>query len=209
MNIFIEGFLLQASLILALGAQNIFVLESGLKRQRHIYVAAVCSLCDAFLIIVGVAGMASVFVRMPFLKILFGILGVGFLFYYGVKKLKEGFSDGTSALIAKTSTEVSFKTATLLALGFSLLNPHVILDTVILVGGYSSKFPDLGARMIFGAGAASFSVLWFFGLALFSSAFSRLLNNPKSMKAVALLSGLILMVLSIKLGHDVISGHLP
>jgi L-lysine exporter family protein LysE/ArgO len=93
MNQFIEGFLLQASLILALGAQNLFVLESGLKRQRHLLVALICSICDTVLIAVGVAGAASIFVQVPSLKICSGALGVLFLIYYGVKKILEGFRD--------------------------------------------------------------------------------------------------------------------
>ncbi len=87
--VFLQGFFLQASLILALGAQNIFVLNCGLQRQRHLLVALLSSLCDMTLILIGVLGVASVFVQVPLLKIGFGVLGVGFLAYYGVLKLKE------------------------------------------------------------------------------------------------------------------------
>lgn len=204
MSLFLEGFLLQASLILALGAQNIFVLESGLKKQRHLLVAFVCSLCDALLILVGVAGAASVFVQIPVLKIGFGILGVLFLLYYGLKKLREGFRP---AQVETTPAETasSVHKVILLSLGFSLLNPHVYLDTVILIGGYSAKFPELFSRIEFGAGAASFSALWFFGLAIFAYSCRKLLNNPRGMQIVSLLSGIILIALSYKLGLDVYS----
>ncbi len=89
MNQFAEGLFLQASLVLALGAQNIFVLESALRRRRHIVVAVVSTLCDTFLIFLGVLGAATVFIQIPWLKILFGALGVAFLFYYGFLKLNE------------------------------------------------------------------------------------------------------------------------
>jgi L-lysine exporter family protein LysE/ArgO len=194
--------LLQASLIFALGAQNIFVLESGLKKQRNLVVAAVCTLCDAFLIAVGVAGAASIFVRVPSLKIGFGLLGVGFLFYYGVKKIFEGLSSKETDQ-AYAATVSSLKQVILLSLSFSLLNPHVYLDTVVLIGGYSAKFPELSVRAIFGLGASSFSLLWFFGLSIFASFLSHLLNNRKTMKIIALVSGLILLGLSWKLGTDV------
>jgi L-lysine exporter family protein LysE/ArgO len=202
MHIFLEGFLLQASLILALGAQNIFVLESGLKKQRHLLVAFVCSLCDAILILIGVAGAASVFVQVPVLKIGFGILGVLFLLFYGVKKLREGFRPAFVEE-AHAETSSSLKKVILLSLGFSLLNPHVYLDTVILIGGYSAKFAELGSRIQFGAGASFFSVLWFFGLAIFAYSCRKLLNNPRGMQIVSLLSGIILIALSYKLGFDV------
>jgi L-lysine exporter family protein LysE/ArgO len=83
MNIFVQGLLLQASLILALGAQNIFVLNSGLRRERHLFVATICAVCDTFLTLFGVIGAASLFVQIPSLKTVFGILGVTFLLYNG------------------------------------------------------------------------------------------------------------------------------
>lgn len=200
MSQFFEGFFLQASLIFALGAQNIFVLESGLKKTRPLLVATICTLCDSLLIALGVLGAATIFVQVPLLKIAFGILGVAFLAGYGIKKIREGFSSGAASVKRPTVTS---KEVIGLALSFSLLNPHVYLDTVILIGGYSAKFPALSTRAIFGAGAASFSTLWFFGLAIFGSAASALLNSPSRMKKVSLISGIILLALSIKLGMDV------
>ncbi len=201
LSIFMQGFLLQATLILALGAQNIFVLNSGLRKQRHLLIALVCSLCDTILIFVGVLGVATFFIQFPILKIGLGIVGVAFLFLYGVLKLKEA-RNGIKLSQAPGQT-VNIKQAVLTALGFSLLNPHVYLDTVVLIGGYSSKFNSLLGRFYFGAGAATFSTLWFYGLAILASLASRFLNNPKSMRLVSLISGIILVLLAIKLGSDV------
>lgn len=200
-SVFAQGFLLQASLILALGAQNIFVLNSGLRKQRHLLVALVCSVCDAILIFVGVLGVATFFIQFPLLKIALGVVGVGFLLFYGILKLKEAKS-GIS--ISGSSQQVTTVKQTILtSLGFSLLNPHVYLDTVVLIGGYSSQFNQLIERFYFGGGAASFSVLWFYSLAILASATSRFLNNPKAMRIVSLMSGLILVLLAVKLGADV------
>ena len=201
LSIFAQGFFLQASLILALGAQNIFVLNSGLRRQRHLLVAFVCSVCDTLLIFVGVLGVATIFVQVPVLKIGLGVVGVGFLFFYGILKLKEA-KDGVKLSMSSASA-TTVKQTVLTSLGFSLLNPHVYLDTVVLIGGYSSKFDLLDERFYFGAGASSFSVLWFYGLALLASSCSRLLGNPKAMRVVSLLSGVILIALAAKLGVDV------
>ncbi len=200
-TIFLQGFFLQASLILALGAQNIFVLNSGLRKQRHLLVALVSSLCDTLLVFVGVLGVATFFIQFPILKISLGIIGVLFLFYYGVLKLKEA-KNGTEISLTSQQT-LSAKQVILASLGFSLLNPHVYLDTVVLIGGYSSKFAQLNERFYFGAGASVFSTIWFFGLALLASLGSKLLKSPKAMRFVSLISGLILVVLSIKLGADV------
>ncbi len=204
LSYFIEGFLLQASLILALGAQNIFVLESGLKKNRALIVASVCSVCDAFLILLGVLGASSLFVKVPVLKSVFGVIGVGFLLFYGVKKIKEGLFEGHSEKL-ETDRTPTIKKAIMLSLGFSLLNPHVYLDTLVLIGGYAAKYPELNERLSFGAGSSSFSFFWFFGLALFSSRMNRVLNNKSGMKVISLISGVILLILTWKLGIDVIS----
>lgn len=203
LSIFFQGFLLQASLILALGAQNIFVLNSGLRRERHLLVAFVSSVCDTLLVFIGVLGVATVFVQFPYLKIGLGAVGVAFLLYYGLLKLKEVKDGVTLAQSSQQATTV--KQTVLTSMGFSLLNPHVYLDTVVLIGGYSSKFAQLSERFYFGAGASTFSALWFFGLAILASVISRFLNNPKAMRTVSLISGLILVLLSFKLGSDVLS----
>jgi len=202
MNPYLEGLFLQASLILALGAQNLFVLESGLRKRRHFFVAALCTLCDTTLITLGVLGAASIFVQIPWLKILFGFLGVAFLAYYGLLKLRErpvvsvNASDGDAE-------PVSVALVAGQTLAFSLLNPHVYLDTIILIGGYSSRFPLAWDRFVFGMGASTFSLIWFFGLSFAAAAMSRTMNNSKVMRCVSVVSGVVLLALALKLGMDV------
>lgn len=200
-EILLQGFILQASLILALGAQNIFVLNSGLRKQRHLLVAFASSVCDTLLVLLGVLGVATVFVQLPVLKISLGVIGVGFLFFYGLMKLKEA-KNGIK-ISQNLKQVVTTKQAIVTSLGFSLLNPHVYLDTVVLIGGYSSKFNLLSERLSFGIGASAFSTIWFFSLSVLASFGSRLLNDVKAMRFVSLISGAILIVLSIKLGTDV------
>jgi L-lysine exporter family protein LysE/ArgO len=202
LEIFLQGFLLQASLILALGAQNIFVLNSGLRKKRHLLVALVSSVCDTLLVFVGVLGMATIFVQWPLLKIIIGIAGVGFLLFYGVLKLKEA-KQGVH--VSQDFKEMaSAKQVLMTSIGFSLLNPHVYLDTVVLVGGYAAKFHLMSERFVFGSGASIFSTLWFFGLSILASMGSRLLNNAKAMGFVSFISGVILITLAVHLGADVL-----
>lgn len=203
LNIFLQGFFLQASLILALGAQNIFVLNSGLKKERHLLVAGLSSLCDTLLIFIGVLGVASIFIQIPLLKISLGILGVIFLFYYGILKIKETKSGVAIDLEGAPKSEK--KKVIMQTLGFSLLNPHVYLDTVVLIGGYSAKFHNLTERFYFGIGASVFSTIWFFSLVILASFSSRFLKNQIMMKTISLVSGLVLILLSYKLGLEVIS----
>lgn len=200
---FLQGFVLQASLILALGAQNLFILNSGLLKQRHFLTATVSALCDTFLIFVGVLGVATFFIEFPIMKIGLGIIGVVFLFYYGVLKLKEAKLG--AAQIQFCVYKLSVKKTILTSLGFSLLNPHVYLDTVVLIGGYSAKFEQVTDRLYFGSGAAAFSIVWFFALVTLASFASSVLSSTKAMRFISLGSGLLLCGLALKLGIEVAS----
>lgn len=199
---FLEGFTLQASLIFALGAQNLFVLESGLKKNNPLTVSFVCFLCDLTLILLGVAGAASLFNSLPSLKILIGVVGVGFLFLYGLQKIYE-----TSTVVAevKESGAFNMKRSAILALTFSVLNPHAYLDAFVLIGGYSSKYADIDQRLMLGLGAAVYSGVWFLLLSSFSGFMKPLLTNQKRMKMMSACAGTILLVLSGKLAVDVLN----
>lgn len=200
-SLFFEGLLLQASLIFALGAQNLFVLESGLRRQNHLTVSFVCFLCDLTLILLGVAGAATIFGRFPELKIIIGLLGVSFLFAYGVSKLLG--QSGESIQSKEDSLNITLKRSIMLSLTFSILNPHAYLDAFILIGGFSSKYPDVRDRIVLGLGAAVYSGIWFLILSTLSSVMKPILENPSRMRVVMSGAGLILIFLSGKLGLDV------
>jgi L-lysine exporter family protein LysE/ArgO len=196
---FIQGFLLQASLIFAFGAQNIFVLESGLKKQKHLLVAVACTLCDFVLTMVGVLGAATIFVRMPMFKIFMGVIGVAFMLYYGLQKILAKPVD----MYLPAHLPIETKKVITLTLGFSLLNPHVYLDTVVLIGSYSAKFQQLIDRAWFGLGASFASFIWFFSLVLLAATFSKFFINPKRMRTVSQISGIILICLAFKLAMQV------
>ncbi len=203
LNTFIPGFLLQASLIVALGAQNLFVLDSALLGNRPYLVAFVCFICDLVLVTLGVLGAGSLFVQVPLLKLIFGVLGVLFLFYYGALKLKDAFFPKPltheAVLEKRTARDTVART-----LGFSLLNPHVYLDTLVLIGGYSSRFPNAMNRFVFGMGASFCSLIWFFGLVVSAVTMKRFMKSDRAFRLVALISGMILIALAFQLGLEVI-----
>tara|TARA_B100000749_G_scaffold280891_1_gene280236 strand:- start:9892 stop:10515 length:624 start_codon:yes stop_codon:yes gene_type:complete len=203
-TIFLQGIVLQASLILALGAQNVFVLNVGVNRSRAMLVAIVSTLCDALLIFVGVLGVATLFAQYPLLKVGLGVLGVGFLFLYGALKLKEG---GGAQIHSESSAPkvMTTKVAILMSLGFSLLNPHALLDTMVLIGGYATQFEGLEGRFYFGLGAATFSGIWFFALVNLASYLSRFLNSARAMSRISAISGVVLISIGFKLAADVYS----
>lgn len=200
-SLFLEGFFLQASLIFALGAQNIFVLESGIKKQHPLTVSFSCFFCDLILIMLGVAGAGSLFAAFSQLKIIVGVIGVFFLVQYGLTKIfinSETLADDPSLLVNR-----SIKSSILLAVTFSILNPHAYLDAFILIGGYSTKYDLLGDRLYVGLGAAIFSLVWFLFLSSASSVMKPLFSNARNLRFVSACSGLVLLFLSFKLGQDV------
>ena len=201
MEALVAGTLLQSSLIFALGPQNIFVLESGLHKRRHLLTAFLCSLCDTLLIGLGVLGVGTLFIQYPKMKVLFGVLGVIFLAYYGALKMieKPAFQSPSKneENLAKASAVITY------TLAFSLLNPHVYLDTVVLIGSYAGKFPHILHRLQFGLGAAIVSIVWFFGLATLSAQLGKVLKSARALRLIYFTSGCILVGLSINLGLEV------
>lgn len=202
-RIFFEGLFLQASLIFALGAQNLFILESGLKGHYPLIVSFVCFLCDLTLIMLGVAGAGTLFSYFPEVKIIFGVLGVLFLFTYGWDKFKTQLRAPETE--SSLGPEKNLKRSVLQAMTFSLINPHAYLDGIVLIGGYSSKYDSLIERVTLGWGAAIFSLIWFIGLSMTSQKMMPILKNPKRMRWIMGTAGITLMYLSARLGIDVYS----
>lgn len=200
-EIFLEGMLLQASLIFALGPQNLFVLESGLKRHFHLTVSLVCFLCDFALIMLGVAGAATLFNHYPEIKIIVGILGVGFLVLYGIGKLRH--DDDHHLEFERNGKRSCFKAAIVSSIIFSVVNPHAYLDGIVLIGGYSAKYSYLPQRIMLGLGAASFSLIWFLVLSIGASFMVPFFQSARSMRVIMGTAGVVLLVMSAKLGLDV------
>lgn len=199
-EVFFEGMLLQASLIFALGPQNLFVLESGLRRNHHLTVSLVCYLCDLLLIMLGVLGAATFFNFFPQLKVIIGGFGVGFLIIYGVGKII--FENDVD--IRTPSAGSSLKTAILSSITFSILNPHAYLDGIVLIGGYSSKYPETSLRLALGLGASTFSLIWFLLLSFGAASVMPLFQNPRRMRLMMSTAGVILLFLSARLSMDVL-----
>jgi L-lysine exporter family protein LysE/ArgO len=201
-QIYVEGMLLQAGLIFALGPQNLFVLESGLKRHYHLTVSVVCFLCDLTLIMLGTAGAATFFNRFPEVKILVGILGVGFLVLYGIEKLRH--RDQRHLSLEAHGRRSCYRAAIYSAVIFSVVNPHAYLDGIVLIGGYSSKYGELNQRLMLGWGAASFSLLWFLLLSIGASVMVPLFNSERKLRFIMTCAGVVLLGLSLKLSGDVV-----
>ena len=176
MEFLLLGFFTSLSLILAIGAQNIFVIEQGLKKQYTFIVCFICSISDCFLIFVGIF-LFYYFNQYftPTIELIFNILLVFFLIYFIYSKIKLRIKKiDFNQNFRKTSLiSIIFKT-----LGFTYLNPHVYSDTVFFLGNFSKSFL-LNDKIIFGIGASVASTLFFFSIGYASNYFSKYLNNKK------------------------------
>ena len=161
--VFINGMATGGGLIVAIGAQNAFVLSQGIRKHYVWVVALICAVCDAALIFSGAAGVGKLIVDNPQVKLVTAIGGAIFLFYYGLRSLRSAMAGG--ALEPQESREKSLPLQKVVAatLGVTLLNPHVYLDTLVLVGSISGQFGESG-RFVFAAGASTASLIWFFSL---------------------------------------------
>lgn len=198
--VFTKGFALSAGLIVAIGAQNVFVLTQGARRHRPWLVAAVCTVCDALLISAGVGGVGRLIAGNTTLSGALGLAGAVFLAVYGLRALRGALA-GESMTADVQEPAPDARAIVLTALGVSLLNPHALLDTVVLIGGLSGRLAE-GTRLAFGLGAACASASWFFTLSLGGRLLAPLLRRPAAWRALDALVCLTMWGLAIGVGRE-------
>lgn len=196
MTAYFAGFALGFSLILAIGAQNAFVLRQGLRRNHVLLVVLTCAISDAILIAVGVGGFGAISDAVPWLAPLMRYGGAAFLIFYGLLSFKSAFTSG-DALTASDHGQMSWKQALATCLALTWLNPHVYLDTVVLLGSIAAQY--VGQRLIFGAGAVTASFVFFFSLGFGARLLAPLFERPRAWQVLDVLVGLVMFAIAIKL----------
>lgn len=191
---FFNGLATGAALIIAIGAQNAFVLSNGIKKNNILTIVLICCLCDALLIIAGVSGVGAVISTNPLLTEITLWGGALFLFWYAARSLRSACACNTQKLEHTEPICRSFTAAIGATLAVTLLNPHVYLDTMILVGSIGSRFGG-SERLLFTAGAISASFIWFFTLGFGGSKLAPFFQNTLSWKILDVLVGLIMFTL--------------
>jgi L-lysine exporter family protein LysE/ArgO len=172
---FFQGMGVGGGLIMAIGAQNAFVLSQGVRRNYPLQTALVCSVCDAALILVGISGVGALVASNPQLAQLATWFGALFLLWYGSRSLRSALQG--NALTTTDQQSLSRGQLLLATLALTFLNPHVYLDTVVLIGSISSHL-SLSERYLFGAGAASASLVWFICLSVGAGLLAPLFRKP-------------------------------
>ncbi|MDC1138425.1 LysE family transporter [Candidatus Pelagibacter sp.] len=195
------GFLTGLSLILAIGAQNVFVIEQGLKKQYVFIVCLICSISDFLLIYLGIflfQYLNNFFTTT--VELIFNILLLIFLIHFIWVKIKTKVLDTSFNIDGKTNNLANIVVKTL---GFTFLNPHVYSDTVFFLGNFSKSLSQID-KYYFGAGAATSSFLFFFTLGYLSKYFSKYLKSAKVWKRINYLIILFMSILSLTVLIEII-----
>lgn len=194
----LQGFGLGASLIIAIGAQNAFVLRQGLKRQHTFVIASLCSLCDAALILLGVGGLGAIITALPILSIVATWGGAAFLLFYGFRSFRAAMHSEIMNTEAGVQHAARLRDTVAAVLAFSLLNPHAFLDTVVLIGSIGAHYPST-QRFIFALGAMLASFTWFFSLAYGAAWLAPLFRHPLSWKILDFIVGCVMWGIAVSL----------
>ena len=196
MSVYFEGLVLGLSLIMALGPQNIFLIRQGTRRNHAVLSASICFCCDVILVCVSITGLQEALLNHPSLQLWMSWFGAVFLLYYGLCALRNGLSKrpGKAALSKEASNRLQI---ILLSLSFSLLNPHAIIDSLVIIGGGSTQFPE--HQTLFLMGVITSSLLWFVSLTATTYFFANTLARTTVWQRIELSSGLLMLFLSVKL----------
>jgi len=192
-----QGFGTGASLIIAIGAQNAFVLKQGILKNHVFITSLMCSLLDALLISLGVGGFGAILATNPYLLAIARWGGAFFLAYYGVRSFRAVFKSESLKIEAHLERP-DLKATLVTVLALSLLNPHVYLDTVVLLGSIGAQFSS-DMRIFFTGGAILASFTWFFSLGYGARYLAPLFRKPLSWKILDFFIGCIMWAIALSL----------
>ena len=201
LSAFLTGLFLGLSLIVAIGAQNAFVIRSGILRNHIFYIALFCAISDSLLIIIGIAGI-SFFLKdfmNEFSNIIFGFSAL-WLFSYGLLRIRSALINNYLTVDNNSKSSSLLKAISIVAV-FTFVNPHVYLDTMILIGSISQQFLDTN-RIYFAIGACAASFIWFFSIAYGAKLLTPIIQKPAHWRNLDLLIALIMFVIAFNLASQ-------
>ncbi|ENU30519.1 MULTISPECIES: LysE/ArgO family amino acid transporter [unclassified Acinetobacter] len=195
LSVFFKGFGIGSGLIVAIGAQNAFVLKQGLKQQYVFWLCFLCALSDSILIALGVLGFAELMTASPLLVTIAKYLGATFLLVYGAKAFYAAFKT-TQTMQLESNHKQTLTQVLLTGLAFTWLNPHVYLDTIVLIGSVATQFED---KISFALGSIVASWIFFFSLGYGSRLLKPLFSNPKAWKVLDFMIGCMMWSIAVSL----------
>lgn len=206
----LNGFVISLGLIVAIGPQNAYVIRKGLKKRHVFLVTSLCFLSDAFLIALGTGGVGALLREGGALETVVTAAGVLFLLWYGAKSFRDALHPTTLTKedIREAGKEAQGKgwaLAGLTALALTFLNPHMYVDTLVILGGLAAQY-DAPERTYFTVGAIIGSAVWFYGIGYGAGFFSKTFENPKAWRILDLLIGLIMWGAAAYLAYEHFGG---
>ena len=195
MSAAVVGFFTGLTLIIAIGAQNAFVLRLGLARNHVAIAVTVCAVSDALLIVLGISGLGALFRSIPTALVIMKWVGVAYLLWYAVRSFRSALRP--NALIAGEQPLLSRRSVLLMVLGFTFLNPHVYLDTVLLLGSIGNQYEP--NQWWFALGASIASVTWFSVLGFGARTAAPLMSRPITWRILDTGIGLVMLAIAIRL----------
>ncbi len=198
---FLKGFCTSAGLIMAIGAQNAFVLKHGIMRSHIFLIATLCAIIDTSLIFLGVGGMGKLIITIPDLLHITKYGGAIFCFSYGVKSFYSALSskNAINVEVASNNGKSDLPVTIITLLMVSFLNPHVYLDTIILIGSVGAQFNPVPQQLAFAIGASLASFVWFFALGYGAGYLAPFFSKPSTWKLLDIFVGIIMWCIAISL----------
>lgn len=196
---FISGLMLGAGLIVAIGAQNAYVLRQGLRQEHVGLVVLTCLMGDVICITAGVAGVGAIIASHPLLLTIATWGGAIFLFWYGTQAFRRALRANNAMMVSATGERMTAQVALGSCLAFTFLNPHVYLDTVVLLGSLSTQYVPSGNQWWFGLGAMCASLIWFVSLGYGARLLSPLFRKPRAWQVFDFVVAVLLWILAASL----------
>jgi L-lysine exporter family protein LysE/ArgO len=197
MSAFLTGFILGGSLIIAIGAQNAYVLKQGLLKSHVFIICLICALADAILITIGTSGVGKIVENHPDWLKAITWLGAIYLVFFGLSSFRAAYRNETLKA-SSSSNNQNIRTVVATVLTLTFLNPHVYLDTVLLIGSIASPYSE-DNRCYFTIGAITASFIWFFGLGYGARLLLPLVAKPNAWKVLNIIIGLVMLWIAYQL----------
>ncbi|MCE0494148.1 LysE/ArgO family amino acid transporter [Vibrio salinus] len=198
--VLLQGMGMGASLLMPIGAQNAYLLNQGIKKQHHLTIAAVYSFLDIIFISAGIFGGGQLIASRPVLLNIITTGGIIFLLFYAFLSLKSAFTDNNGDEAVNHNQTDSRATAIGGALAITLLNPHLYLDTIVILGSIGGQFNG-NERLSFAVGSIAMSFLWFYSLSMAAAKLSPVLSRPGVRRLLDIAVAVLMLLLAIKLAH--------
>ncbi len=199
MEILLKGMAISGGLIVAIGSQNVFVMKQGLMNRHIFMVAFTCFLCDVLLMSAGIMGLGSMIKSSKIATLILALSGGLFLLYYSARAFISAVKGSQILEANNTKNDLKgFKSTLLATLAVTLINPHVYLDTVVVVGGIAGTLP-FNQKLEFLAGAALASGIWFFGLGYGARSLAPLFRKPLTWRILETVIGVVMLAIAYSL----------